>query len=155
MDGGSLKAANLKKCTLPNLSELFRISYTAAPLPIRKNQAAGRGNSKTPNLENFHALKPLRSLSDFLYCCASPHSKKLSGWTGDLKDCELEKFSRSQTSQISFGFCILPRLSPFEKAKRVDGGTQRLRTWKILTPSNLSDLFRILYTAAPLPIRKN
>ena len=76
-------------------------------------------------MKNFHALKPIRSLSDFVYCRASPHSKKLSGWTGELKDCELGKFSRPQTSQISFGFCILLRLSPFEKTKRVDGGSSQ------------------------------
>ena len=183
-------------------------------------------------MKNFGALEPLRSLSDVVYCRASPYSKKLNGWTEEIKGCEFEKCWRSRTSQISFGFCILPRLSLVEKTKRVDGGTQRLRTskksrsrtsrisfgfcilprlsllkklsgWtgklkdcelektrsrttqisfrfcilprlsllektkrvdggtqrlptrKIFTLSNLSELFRIVYTAAPLPIRKN
>ena len=83
-------------------------------------------------MKNFHALKPLRSLSDFVYCRASPHAEKLSGWTGKLKDCKLGKFKSPQTYQISFGFCILLRLSPFEKLSGWTGEAHRLRgklTW--------------------------
>ena len=86
------KTTNLKK----SHSQTFQISFGFCILArlslIQKTKRVDGGSLKAANLKKLHASKSFRALSDFVYCRASPHSKKLSGWTGKLKDCKLGKF---------------------------------------------------------------
>ena len=81
--GGTLKSCELQKFPRFQISPIsFGFCILPRLSPLEKTKRVDGGSSKAANLKNFHAFKSLRSLSDLVYCRASPHSKKLSGWTG-------------------------------------------------------------------------
>ena len=100
-------------------------------------------------MKNVHAFEFLRSLSDVVYSRASPYSnktKRVDG--GSPKAANLKNFQafKSFRALSDFVYC---RASPYsKKLSGWTGGTQRLRTWKIFTPSNLRSLSDFVYCCA-------